>query len=306
MRRFLFTTGLAITSIYTLGCEQQADQEPIEIVDDSPVLGVWYLQAAGERPVAIDSTIRFEFKPHGEALYRHATAGPGDPETYQLTYNLTGQIISIDGDADAPGVPRITGQIEFEDDAKTLRITTHTDEDWLLTRAKMPGGDIEQARNSKQQQSKADPRLARVQRLAYLCNDYVAKQGQAPEHALDLIDQGLVTPESLLPSGEAKDLPARFQRMSDAEKRRWLDANSAFVFFFDYAGTGQVSSVVVTTLPDNGKSKVVVGMANGAVYLKPPKEAAKLLQFQTGELPERWPDSAWSRDATAGLEPLSD
>jgi len=306
MQRFLFTAALAITSTLTLGCEQQAEQKPIEIVDDSPLLGVWYLQAAGERPVAIDSTIRFEFKPHGEALYRHATAGPAGPETYELTYNLSGQIISIDGEADDPGVPRITGEIEFEDDAKTLRITTHTDEDWLLTRAKKPGGDVEQARHSTQPTSKADARLARVQRLAYLCNDYVAKQGQTPEHALDLIDQGLVAPEQLLPSGEAKDLPARFQRMSDAEKRRWLDANSAFVFFFDYAGTGQVSSVVVTTLPDNGKSKVVVGMANGAVYLKPAKEAAKLLQFQTGELPERWPDSAWSRDATAGLEPLSD
>lgn len=306
MRRWLLTAGLAIGSISTLACEKQAEQKPVEIVDDTPVLGVWYLQAAGDRPVAIDSTIRFEFRPQGEALYQHSTAGPEDPETYELTYNLTGQIISIDGDADDPGVPRITGQIELEDDAKTLRITTHTDEDWLLTRAKNPGGDVGQARKSPQQQSKADPRLARVQRLAYLCNDYVAKHGETPKHALDLIADGLVAPEQLLPGGEAKDLPARYQRMSDTERKRWLDANSAFVFYFDYAGTGQASSVVVTTLPDNGKSKVVVGMANGAVYLKPAKEAAKLLRFQTGKLPERWPDSAWSRESTAGLEPLSD
>ncbi|MFN3167291.1 MAG: hypothetical protein ACE37H_09540 [Phycisphaeraceae bacterium] len=306
MRRWLLTAGLAIGSIYTLGCEKQAEQKPVEIVDDSPVLGVWYLQAAGDRPVAIDSTIRFEFKPHGEALYHHATAGPEQADTYELSYNLAGKIISIDGESEDPGVPRITGQIELADDAKTLRISTHTDEDWLLTRDKVPAGDIGQARKSPQQHSKADPRLTRVQRLAYLCNDYAATHGKTPDHALDLIADGLISPEQLLPSGSAKDLPARYTRMSDAERRRWLDANSAFVFYFDYAGTGQASSVVVTTLPDNGKSKVVIGMANGAVYLKSAKEAAKLLRFQTGKLPERWPESAWSREATAGLEPLSD
>ena len=306
MRRWLFTAGLAIGTAFLFGCEQQAEQKPIELVDDSPVLGVWYLQAAGDRPVAIDSTIRFEFKPNGEAVYEHTTGGPEEPELFNLTYNLAGPIISIDGQGEEPGVPRLTGKIDLQDKGQTLLINTHADEDWLLTREKNPGGAVEQARRFKQVQSKADPRLARVQRLAYVSSDYATQHGEKPKHALDLIKAGLIEPESLLASGDRKDLPARFERMTEAEQMRWLDANSAFVFFFDYAGTGQSSSVVVSTLPENGKSKVVIGMANGAVFLKPAKEAAQLLQFQSGGLPPRWPDSAWSRKATAGLEPLSD
>lgn len=306
MRRWLLKAGLAITSTLTLGCEQQADQKPVEIVDDSPVIGVWYLQAAGDRPVGIDSTIRFEFKPQGEAVYEHTTSGPEGPETYTLTYNLAGNIISIDSNSEDPGVPRLTGMIAIEDDGKALRINTHTDDDWLLTRDAKPGGAIEEARRFKQVNSKADPRLARAQHLAYASSEFAKQNGRVPGHALDLIKAGLIMPEDLLASGSDSDLPSRYTRMSEAEQARWLDANSAYVFFFNYAGTGQSSSVVVSTLPENGKSQVVIGMANGAVYLKPAKEVAQILQFQVGELPERWPDSAWSRNAAVGLEPLGD
>lgn len=306
MQRWMLMAGLAIGSVYTLGCEQQAEQPPIELVDDAPVIGVWFLQAAGDQPVAIDSTIRFEFKPNGLAVYERLTDGVAETERYDLAYNLTGNIISIDGDKDAPGVPRLTGKIEIDQAGQTLTIATHTDEDWLLTRAKLPGGEIEDARRVDQNKSRPDPRLARIQQLAYACSTYVTKQGKAPERIYDLIEAGLVKPQQLTASGDAKDLSPRFDRMTAQEQADWLDDNSAFEFFFRYAGTGQASSVVVTTLPENGKSKVVVGMANGAVYLKPAKEAAQMLQFQLGKLPERWPDSAWSREATAGLEPLSD
>ncbi len=306
MLRCVFTAGLAVASTLLLACGQQADQEPIELVDDAPVLGVWFLQAAGDKPVAIDSTIRFEFKPHGSASYERTAGGPEEPDHYELTYNLTGDIISIVGESDAPGTPRLTGRIELEDNGQTLRINTHTDEDWLLTRAEKPGGAVEDARRVQQSGNRADPRLVRVQRLAYACSAYATRQGGPPEHIFDLIDAGLIKPEDVLASGKAADVPARFERMTEPEQRGWLEANSAYVFFFRYAGTGQASSVVVSTLPENGKSQVVVGMANGAVFIKPAKQAAQLLQFQIGELPDRWPDSAWSREAAVGLEPLSD
>lgn len=307
MLRYVLTAGLTIGSVSLVGCDKQAEQQaPIEIVDDAPVIGVWFLQAAGDQPVAIDSTIRFEFKPHGKAVYERTTNGPEAPDKFELTYNLTGDIISIDGDSDAPGTPRLTGQIQMDDDGQTLRINTHSDEDWLLTRAEKPGGEIEAARKFPQVESRADPRKVRVQALAYACSTYVSRHGKAPENVFDLVQAGLVKPEQLTASGKAKDVPSRYGRMTEGEQAQWLEANSVYVFFFRYAGTGQASSVVVSTLPKNGKSDVVVGMANGAVYVKPAKEAAKLLQFQLGKLPAAWPESARSPEATAGLEPLSD
>lgn len=307
MRPIFFVAGLSIGSLCLFGCEEQAEQASIDrVVNDSPMLGVWYLQAAGDQPVAIDSTIRFEFKEQGSAVYERKTSGPEAPDQYALTYNLAGNILSISGQSDAPGVPNLTGQIEFQQDGQTLRINTHTDEDWLLTRAELPGGEIEKARRFKQVGNRADPNLVRVQRLAYACSAYANAQGRVPERVYDLVKADLVSPAQLTASGTSTDLPGRFDRMTEGEQADWLEANTAFVFFFRYADTNQASSVVVSSLPENGKSKVVVGMANGAVYMKPAKEAAQLIQFQQGELPARWPESAWSRDSTAGLEPLSD
>lgn len=306
MRHWLLTAGLAIGPVFLFGCEKQAEQKAIELVDDSPVLGVWFLQSAGERPVAIDSTIRFEFKPHGQAIYERTTGGPEEPDRYELTYNLTGAIISIDGDSEEPGVPRFTGKIEFDNDGNTLRISTHTDEDWLLTRAKLPGGALEDARRMPQNVDRTDPRMTNVQRLAYACSTFVGKEKRTPNDIMDLVTAGLVRPEDLLASGKVEDLPARFDRMTPQQQGDWLKTHGDYLFFFRYAGTGQASSVVVTTVPLNSQSTVFVGMANGAVYLKPAREATQLLQFQLGKLPERWPESERTRDATAGLEPLSD
>jgi len=309
MRRWKIICLLTAGVLYLLACDQQAEQTPIELVDDAPVLGVWYLQAVGdEQPIAIDTTIRFEFNADGRATYQRSADGPDDPIRYSLAYNLTGSIISIDSQADdeTPGIPRITGMIELQDEGKTLRISTHTDETWVLTRDQRPGGELEEARRFDPPTARINPMLPRVQQLAYAVNQYVADHDQKPTHIMDLISAGLVTPQSLTASGRPSDLPARFDRMTDQERRNWIAGNSVFEFFFDYAGTGQASSVVVTTLPDNGESTVVIGMANGAVHQKTAMQVARLLQLQLGALPQRWPDSAWSREATAGLEPLSD
>ena len=309
MRRWKIIACLVLGILLLLGCDEQAEQSPIELVDDSPVLGEWYLQAVGEdTPVAIDTTIRIVFNEHGSGTYERTSEGPEEPERHELSYNLTGTIISIDsrGDNPTPGVPRITGEIELQDEGQTLRISTHTEEAWLLTRDPMPGGPVEEARRIERPTGGPDPMLTRVQALAYATRQYVADNGQPPGDVMDLIDSGLVTPESLTASGRLADLPARYDRMTEQERRNWLDGNSVFEFFLQHAGTDQASSVVVCTLPQNGESTVFVGMANGAVHPKTAIEAAQLLQFQQGSLPERWPDSAWSREATAGLEPLGD
>ena len=307
MRRWKVIACLTLGAMYLLACDQQADRPPIELVNDAPTQGVWYLQAVGEQqPIAIDTTVRFEFGDDGTASYERTVVGSQEPQTHELVYNLTGEIISIDSNSEEPGVPRITGMIELSEDGKTLIISTHTNERWLLTRDAKPGGDVEAARDMKQVKAKADPMLARVQYLAYASSSYVEEHKAMPARWIDLVSTGLISPESLIESGKASDLPERYSRMTEAERAAWLDANSAFLLFGRFAGSGQSSSVVVSTLPENGKAMVVVGMANGAVHQKRAKDAAQLLQFQEGALPDRWPNSAWSREATVGLEPLSD
>jgi len=307
MKRWKVICVLTGGVLYLLACDNQADRAPIELVDASPVSGVWYLQAVGQgQPVAIDVSVSFDFGEQGIAAYERTIAGVEEAEQHTLVYNVTGEIISIDSNSEDPGVPRITGQFSLKDDGQTLCIATHTDEQWLLTREALPGGEIESARKIHPVRARVDPMLARVQRLAYAYGGYVDRHGKTPEHLLDLVEAGFVAEASLMASGQASDLSPRYDRMTRDERRGWLDGHSAFVLFGRHAGTEQASSIVVATLPENGKSKVVVGMANGAVHQKPAKEVARLLQDQEGTLPDRWPDSAWTHEATVGLEPLSD
>lgn len=307
MLRMLLSVGVVIGSVSLIGCDEEARVEPILLVEDTPLVGEWYLQATGEhQPVAIETTIRFDFREDGTATYEHSHGGPEEPDRHQLTYNLAGDILSIDSDSENPGVPRITGRVVFEEDGQTLAIQTHTDERWLMTRKAKPGGDIEHARHVDQLQPKADPRLAAVQRLAYACSRFASQQGQAPERAYDLVEAGLIGPGDLLASGDAAELPDRYADMAADERSQWFEANSGYAFFFQNVGSGGASSLVVTSIPASPRAKVVIGMANGAVYLKKAQNVAQLLQFQFGALPRAWPAAENGPETVSGLQPLSD
>ena len=307
MKRWKVICVMTAGVLYLLACEEQAKQAPIELNDRSPVSGVWYLQAVGQaQPVAIDVTVSFDFAEQGAAAYERTIAGVEESEQHALVYNLSGEIISIDSNSEDPGIPRITGRIELDDDGQTLRILTHSDEQWLLTREALPGGEIEAAREIRPVKARVDPTLIRVQQLAYACGSYADRHGASPEHLLDLVDAGFVTAAALTPTGHAAELSPRYERMTRDERRGWLDGHSAFVLFGTHASSADASSIVVSTLPKNGMSKVFIGRANGAVQQKPAIEVARLLQKQEGALPDRWPGSAWTPEAAAGLEPLSD
>lgn len=307
MRRWKLVTVLALGVLYLLACEQQAERGAVETEDDSPVAGVWYLQAVSEdQPIAGDVDVRFEFLAQGRALYERSSAGPEQPLVFELRYNLLDQIISIDSNSEDPGIPRITGQIDLSDDGQTLHIRTHSDERWVLTREPRPGGPLEAARQVEQLESRADPMLVRVQHLAYSVSRYRQSFGSPPEHLVELVDAGLVKPEALTPTGGPDALPARYARMTPQQRRNWFDGHSAFVLLGRHAAQSEAETVVVATLPADQKARVIIGMANGSVHQKSGKDAAALLLRQEGSLPARWPDLGWTADAAAGLEPLGD
>ncbi|MEM6258883.1 MAG: hypothetical protein AAGI37_11275 [Planctomycetota bacterium] len=306
MRRWKLVTVLALGVLWMLACEERAERSAeVAVGADSPVAGVWYLQSEGEgRPVAGDVDVRFAFLAQGLATYERSKGGPEGPLAFELRYNLLDQIISIDSNSDDPAVPRITGRIDLSGDGETLRIRTHSDAVWVLTRDARPGGDLEAARAAVE--SDADPMLIRVQHLVYAVGRYRQTFGAPPGHLSDLVDAGLVSAAALNASGHADALPARYPRMTSQERANWLDGHSAFVLLGQAAGDAHTEHVWVSTLPADHKAVVIVGMSTGAVYEKSGKEAAALILQQEGSLPERWPGLGWSEDAAAGLEPLSD
>ena len=317
MRRWKLVTVLVLGVLWMLACEEQARTSVEGPADDSPVAGVWYLQSVGEaKPVAGDVDIRFEFLGDGAAFYERSTQGSGvpgggplgpeGPVRFDMRYNLSGEIISIDSNSDDPGVPRITGRIELADDGQTLEIQTHNDERWVMTRLARPGGAIEAARQVEQLQSRADPMLVRVQHLAYAVGRYEQRFGELPGGLLDLVDAGLVSPGMLTASGSEEDLPARYSRMTDTEKSAWLGGHSVFALVEASSAEGNGPRVVVTSLPRGNRDTVTVGLSNGSVHRKTAEQAAKLMHQQGGELPGRWPSPGLSADAAAGVQPLSD
>lgn len=286
-----------------VGCAEQGGGQPVVLVDRSPVAGTWYLQLRGDRPVANDVTERFDFSDGGVAAYERSAGGEASSARYTLTYNVSGDILSLSGDDDAPDAPRLTGRIELDDESGRLRIYTHTGEMWLLTRDEQADALVRQARRSGEVQPDIDPRLAPVKRLVEACNQYVKRRGGKPGHVMDLVDSGLVKPEQVFTFDVRPGLSSRYTQMTAQDRRDWLDANCAYLFMFEYAGTGQASSIVVCTLPADAGGEVVIGMADGGVYLKRGGEVSQLLAFQLGELPPRWPGSA---GPVAGAEPASD
>ena len=317
MRRWKLVTVLVLGVLWMLACEEQARKAAEEAKDDSPVAGVWYLQAVGEAsPVAGDVDVRFEFLGDGAAVYERSTQGsavpgggplgPEEPVRFDMRYNLSGGIISIDSNSEDPGVPRITGRIELVDDGQTLEIQTHSDERWVLTRQARPGGAIEAARQVEPVRSKADPMLVRVQHVAYAVSRYEQRFSEKPDRLLDLVDAGLVSPAMLTASGSADDLPARYPRMTNDEKSAWLTAHSAFALIGGSPAQSDKLRVVVTSLPKGNRDTVIVGLSNGAVHSKTAGQATELVQRQGGELPGRWPRPGLSVEAAAGLRPLSD
>lgn len=308
MRRWKLVTVLVLGVLWMLACEEQARKAATQAEADTPVAGVWYLQAVGEsQPIAGGVDVRFEFKGDGAAAYERSTDGPEEPERFDLRYNLSGNLITIDSNSEDPGVPRMTGKIELEEDGQTLHIRTHSDEKWVLTREARPGGALEAARQVDQLQSKADPVLVRVQHLAYAVGRYQQSFGKAPGGLIDLVDAGLVSPTMLTETGRAEDLPGRYERMTDQERAGWVEGLGVFALV-GVSGDHEAgkSRVVVTTVPRSQKSVVVVGLSNGSVHNKTAQKAAELLRRQGAELPSGWPGQAWSADAAAGLEPLSD
>lgn len=308
MRRWKLVTVLVLGVLWMLACEEQARKAATEPKADATVAGVWYLQAVSEgQPIAGDVDVRFEFKAQGAASYERSTEGPEAPERYDLRYTLSGDLITIDSNSEDPGVPRVTGKVELDEDGQTLRIKTHSDERWVLTRQARPGGALEAARQGEQLQSKADPVLVRVQHLAYAVGRYQQSFGKTPDGLIDLVDAGLVSPAMLTASGQEADLPGRYARMTDQERANWLSGASVLALVGASGGHESAKSrVVVTTLPANQKSMVVVGLSNGSVHNKTVKQAAQMVVRQGGVLPDGWPGSGWSEDAAAGLEPLSD
>ncbi len=307
MRRWKLVTILVLGVLWMLACEEQARKAADAQKDDSPMAGVWYLQAVGEgQPIAGDLDVRFEFKAQGAATYERVTQGPEEPVRFDLRYNLADDIISIDSNNEDPGVPRITGKVDLSEDGQTLNIQTHSDERWVLTRAARPGGELEAARQVDQLQSRADPMLVRVQHVAYAVGRYKQRFGDQPGQLLDLVEAGLVSPEWLTVSGKPADLPARYPRMTAQERAGWIEGNSVFALVGNDAADSGRPSVVVMSLPESNRAQVIVGMSNGSVHFRTVKQAADQVQRQGGELPGRWPSRGLSADAAAGVEALGD
>lgn len=307
MRRWKLVTVLVLGVLWMLACEEQSRKQAAGKAFDSPVAGVWYLQAVSEgQPIAWDMQVRFEFMAEGAAVYERRSEGPEEPERYDLRYNLTGDLITIDSNSEDPGVPRVTGKIAVEADGQTLLIQTHSDEKWVLTRKARPGGELEAARQVEQLQSRADPMLVRVQHVAYAVGRYEQSFGERPGGLLDLVGAGLVSSEMLTASGLASGLPARYGRMTYQERAGWLAGNSPIALVGTTQADHDRPRVVVTTVPGDSRSPVIVGMSNGSVHNKTVKQVVELVQRQGGVLPGRWPEAGWSAEAAAGLDPLSD
>jgi hypothetical protein len=135
MRRWKLVVVLVLGVLYMLACEEQVRKQAAEAEAASPVSGVWYLESMGEgSPMEPGVDVSFDFLAYGAAVYERRPSWPDQPIRFDLRYNVTGDIISIDSNEIDPEIPRITGQIELSDDGKTLEILTHSQERWVLTR----------------------------------------------------------------------------------------------------------------------------------------------------------------------------
>jgi|GEM_PF-2402698 len=312
MKRLTLSLCLVACAALPLGCEQKSSTAPIHMVDRSPILGAWYMQQNEGDSAPTAGDVSFEFKPFGCGTYERSARGDQPGTQCELVYNLADDIISITGPADVSDAPRITGQIELAEDKRTLRITTHTGEHWLLSRDHKHKAHVvtnsapDQSSEAPVQVAAVDPEVAHMQQLILACNLYVEQQGNKPSHVVDLLNAGLVTPEQLTASGDRSDLPRRFDRMTDTERKQWFDANGAYVFFLEYAGTRQSSSVLVAAIPKGGDTQVMIGMADGAAHLRPVDKASQLIELQMGELPTRWPAGVARRSIFADVMPIGD
>ena len=135
MRRWKLVVVLVLGVLYMLACQEQARKQAAEADVDSLVAGVWYLESVGdghEMEPGVD--VSFDFKANGAAVYELRPSWPDQPMRFDLRYNLTGDIISIDSNELDPTIPRITGQIEVSEDGGRLEILTHSEQLWVLTR----------------------------------------------------------------------------------------------------------------------------------------------------------------------------
>lgn len=296
MRHGLLALALMGGALCVAGCEQQAAKHGAQAVDDSPVLGTWALESAGGTTLADQGTPRLAFLPHGRGYFERQAHGSAEPERYDLTYSLSENMISIHSEGEAQDLPRLVGKVTIGEQGDTLRITTHADEQWLLVRA-----ETGNAAEPNQKQNQAADEVQRVSFLLDACTQYLATQGRKPERVMDLVNAGLVSADQLTRPGIAP-LPGGFSQMNQWEQAAWLKYNAGYVFFFDYAGTDQASSVVVATLPGEAEGDVVVGMADGTVYIKGKPEVEMLLDLQLGRLPDRWPGDAQAGGIASGLD----
>jgi len=135
MRRWKLVVVLVLGVLYMLACEEQKRKQSTEARAVSPVAGVWYLESMGEaKDMEPGVDVSFDFRGQGAAVYERRPSWPDQPERFDLRYNLTGDIISIDSNQPDPTIPRITGQIELSDDGQRLEILTHSQARWVLTR----------------------------------------------------------------------------------------------------------------------------------------------------------------------------
>ena len=135
MRRWKLVVVLVLGVLYMLACQEQARKQAAQAEADSPVAGVWYLQTMGEGEAMEPGVdVSFDFRGQGAAVYERRPSWPDQPVRFDLRYNLTGDIISIDSNEIDPAIPRLTGQIELSEDGGTLEILTHAEDRWVLTR----------------------------------------------------------------------------------------------------------------------------------------------------------------------------
>lgn len=303
------TCAVGLTALGTMAGCGQADSAPTTQQHiEHPVVGVWFLQAIGEVPIAIDHTVRIDLDPMGNATYLRATPDPADNQRMTLAYALEDSRLSIVGGHDTPGTPHVEGGFELT--GQTL--TIHAEEgDWVLTRAKFPGGELEQARRIEQTPSRVRSEIVQAQTLAYAMIRYHRMHGEMPTRISALYEAGLVQAEQLvriLEDGTGA-LPYTFERLDRAHQLAWLDANAGFVLLPSDApreGENPRPVAVVCELPSGpADAEIAVGYSNGAAFLKPTTAIQPMVQERLGRLPENW-DRQQSPEARAGLEPLSD
>lgn len=303
------TCAAGLTALAAIpGCGQQDPPPTATQHIEHAVVGVWFLQAVGEVPIAIDHTIRLDLDPMGNATYLRATPDPADNQRMTLAYAVEDNRLSIVGRHDAPGTPHVEGGFELT--GQTL--TIHAEEgDWVLTRAKFPGGELEQARRIEQATSRVQSEIVQAQALAYAVTRYHRLHDAMPTRISQLYEARLVGAQQLvriLEDGTGA-LPYTFERLEPAHQLAWLDANAGFVLLPSDApseGHNPRPVAVVCELPSGpNDAQVAVGYSNGAAFLKPTAAMQPMVETRLGQLPKNW-DRYQSPQARAGLEALSD